>query len=216
MWVAKLLFRHDCILGNRCKKFNVSLQGVVFSVFKEKNRMLSSSMLYASGKEKNMRDFYKDLKKDPAVVKLDQKENMCLLIEKATSKAVQFYGPKLIFIRPVLMDSTGFEHWEIGSWEKEVVMDFVNKVEKHVPEFKLVSFRNIKMNNLYFPKLIPNLTEKQRWALELAIKEGYYKSPKKTSIRNLAKIFDCSVGNFQKHLQKAEEKVIPDTISYLK
>lgn len=58
-------------------------------------------------------------------------------------------------------------------------------------------------------KVSPELTERQRRAMELAIKNGYYDSPRKTNIKKLAKISGLSFSTFQVHLRKAEEKLIP-------
>jgi len=57
MWIAKIKYRHKCILGDRCKKFNVSLQSVAFSVFKENKKTITSSMHYVSGNEDNINNF---------------------------------------------------------------------------------------------------------------------------------------------------------------
>ena len=51
--------------------------------------------------------------------------------------------------------------------------------------------------------------EKQKQAIELAIKRGYYTSPRKISLQELAKISKLSFSTFQVHLRKAEEKLIP-------
>ena len=63
---------------------------------------------------------------------------------------------------------------------------------------------------------MPKLTALQKMALELAINEGYYEAPKKTNLRELARLSKVSLATYQKHLQKAEAKVIPDVFSFLK
>lgn len=216
MWIAKIRYKHKCILGDRCEKFKITLQSVAFSVFKEKGRIVSSSLHYISGDIDNIEKFIKDLKKDKDVVGLERKGSIFLLLEKSGEKAVKFYTPKLIFIKPVLVDKKGYEVWEIGSWEKEEVSKFVRKVKKKMKDFKLLKFEKININDIFFPKLMPDLTKKQKRAIELAIENGYYQSPKKTSLRKLAKMMKISLATYQKHLQIAESKVIPDVLSYLK
>ena len=49
----------------------------------------------------------------------------------------------------------------------------------------------------------------QKQAIELAIKNGYYNVPRKTSVEKLAKLSKLSFSTFQVHLRKAEEKLIP-------
>lgn len=50
----------------------------------------------------------------------------------------------------------------------------------------------------------------------LAVKEGYYQAPKKIGLRKLAQMMKISLATYQKHLQKAESKVIPDVLEFLK
>ncbi|OGJ20735.1 hypothetical protein A3K73_03760 [Candidatus Pacearchaeota archaeon RBG_13_36_9] len=214
MWVAKFRIKHDCILGNRCEKFNITLQGTAHSVFKEKGKIVTLSMIYMSGDPKNLDNFVKDLSKDKQVVKVERRGSIFLLLEKANKKAVKFYTPKIIFIRPVIMDTRGYETWEIGSWERREVEDFINNVEKTMENFKLLKFKEIGIDNIYFPKLMPDLTGKQKEAIELAIQNGYYKSVRKTNLRKLAKLMNLSLSTYNQHLRAAEEKLIPNLLSY--
>ena len=103
------------------------------------------------------------------------------------------------------------------AWQKkEELINFIKKIKPFCDSFDLLSIKNTPLKNIYFPKLMPKLTDLQKKALELAIKEGYYEAPKRTSLRKLAVLMKISLATFQKHLQKAESKVIPDTLSFLK
>jgi len=55
----------------------------------------------------------------------------------------------------------------------------------------------------------PELPEKQKGAIELAYEEGYYSYPKKSDLKDLAKIAKVSVPTFQENLRKAEIKLLP-------
>lgn len=214
MWIAKLRLRHKCILGDRCKKYKISLQSIVFPVFKQNGKTITSSMHYMSGDQKNINNFIDDLEKDKSVIKLERKESMFFLLEQADTKAVAFYTPKIIFIKPVLINSDGNELWEIGSWEKEELSGFIEKVKEKIKDFKLLKLHNIPIDNIFFPKLMPDLTTKQKRAIELAIEEGYYQTPRKTNLRKLAKYMRVSLATYQQHLRVAEEKLIPNILSY--
>lgn len=216
MWIAKLKYKHDCILGNRCQEFNIFLQSIAFSVFKKGKDYISSSMHYISGNQKNIENFIKELKKDDKVIKLERKGNTFFLLEKEHSKAVKFYSPKIIFIKPVLIDKDGYETWEIGSWDKKEISNFIKKVRKSIKNFKLIKFKETKIDDIFFPKLMPNLTDKQKRAIDLAIEEGYYKTPRKTDLRRLAKLMKISLATYQQHLRTAEEKLIPNILSFYK
>ena len=90
------------------------------------------------------------------------------------------------------------------------------KVEKIIKDFNLLKFHKVDIDNVFFPKLMPKLTAKQKRAIELAIQERYYKSPRKTNLRKLAKLMGVSLATFQQHLRAAEEKLIPNLLSYSK
>ena len=216
MWIAKIKLKHNCILGNRCEKYKVILQSFAFSTFKQGKIVITSSMHYISGDPTNIENFVKELRKDKDVIRLERKKDMFLLLEKAKSKAVAFFTPKIIFIKPVLIDLKGYEVWEVGSWEKEEVSNFINKVEKRMDYFELIKFQNIALDTVFFPRLMPNLSEKQKRAIELAIQEGYYDTPRKTDLRKLAKIMGISLATFEQHIRVAEQKLIPDLINYSK
>ena len=76
----------------------------------------------------------------------------------------------------------------------------------------MLQFKEIKLNNIYFPAIAPDLTEKQKEVFELAIKEGYYDIPKRTDLIKLAKIKKVSIATFQEHLKRVEAKIIPRLI----
>jgi predicted DNA binding protein len=214
MWVAKFRIKHDCILGNRCEKFKITLQSSNPSLYKEKGKVISSSMHYMSGEPDKINQFVKDLSKDKKVINLERKGDMFFLLEKSEEKAVKFFNPKIIFTKPVLMDKQGYETWEIASWERKVIEEFIGKVEKHFKDYKILKLKEIKIDNIFFPRLMPNLTELQKQAIELAIQEGYYKTPRKIDLRKLAKLMSLSLSTYQQHLRTAEEKLIPNILYY--
>ena len=214
MWVAKFVIKHDCILGNRCEKFKVILQGSNPSVYREKGKVVSSSMHYMSGDLENINQFVKDLAKDKRVINLERKGDMFFLLEKSEEKVVQFYNPKILFTKPVVIDKRGYETWEIASWQRKEIENFLYKVEKRFKNYKLFKFREIKIDNVFFPRLMPNLTALQKQAIELAIQHGYYKTPRKIDLRKLAKLMNISLSTYQQHLRAAEEKLIPNILYY--
>ena len=165
MWIAKIKLKHKCILGDRCDKFKVTLQSVAFSVFKQYGKTVTSSMHYMSGIPKNIDNFVRDLRKDKNVINVDRQGDMFFLLEKADVKAVAFYTPKIIFVKPVLVRSDGYEIWEIGSWEKNEISKFINAVGKKIKDFNLLKFHKVDIDNVFFPKLMPKLTAKQKRAI---------------------------------------------------
>ncbi len=216
MWVAKIRLKHDCIIGNRCKKFKVVMQSLDLNEEKRSGKILTSSIHQLIGDEENIKRLVHDLKKDKKTEYVEFNGQTLFLVETAQKKPVSQFSRKMFFVKPVVIDTQGNEHWEIASHRKEELMIFIQKVKPSVDEFYLLSLKNTPLQNIYFPKVMPNLTVLQKKALELAIKEGYYEAPKKTNLRALAKIMKISLATYQKHLQRAESKVIPDTLCFLK
>jgi predicted DNA binding protein len=216
MWVAKIKLKHDCIIGNRCKEFGIIMQSLDLNEEKKGGKVLTSSIHQLIGDDKNIKKFVNDLKKDNRAKHVEFNGNTLFLVESAKEKPVSEFSKKMFAVKPVVTDTEGYEHWEIASYDREELMKFMTGAEKRVDEFKLLSFKNTPLQNIYFPKVMPQLTDLQKKALDLAVKKGYYEAPKKTNLRALAKLMNISLATYQKHLQKAESKVIPDVLSFLK
>ncbi|MFH1630922.1 MAG: helix-turn-helix domain-containing protein [Candidatus Aenigmatarchaeota archaeon] len=60
---------------------------------------------------------------------------------------------------------------------------------------------------------VPKLTEKQLRIMKAAIENGYYNVPRKITIAKLAKKLGISQSNLAEHLQKAERRIILETMS---
>tara|TARA_Y100000310_G_scaffold335400_1_gene417368 strand:+ start:574 stop:1224 length:651 start_codon:yes stop_codon:yes gene_type:complete len=216
MWVAKLRLRHDCIIGNRCRKFNVTIQSLDLNEEKKGGMILTSSIHQFIGDIKNVKRFVVDLRKDKRTKYIEWNGNTLFLVETMKNKPVSEFSKKMFFVKPMILDNQGYENWEVASHQREILVKFIKKVKPIVEEFELLSLINTKLQNIYFPKVMPKLTDLQKKALELAIKEGYYEVPKNTNLRELARLSKVSLATYQIHLQKAESKVIPDVISFLK
>ncbi|MBI3334087.1 helix-turn-helix domain-containing protein [Candidatus Pacearchaeota archaeon] len=65
------------------------------------------------------------------------------------------------------------------------------------------------LKEIYFPKVVPELPEKQRQAFRLALKHGYYRWPREADLGKLAQEAGVSVSTFQEHLRKAEARLLP-------
>jgi len=217
MWIAKINLKHDCIIGNRCEKYNVEMQSLDLHEKPEKGEINTYSIHQLRGKEENIREFFEDLKNDRNVKYVELNERTLYLVESKKKKPVSEYMKKGIFnIKPTIIDSRGYEHWEICSHQKKELIEFMKKIKPLMDEFELLSIKNTSLKDIYFPKLMPKLTLLQKNALELAISRGYYECPKKINLRELARLSKISLATYQKHLQKAESKIIPDSISFLR
>ncbi|MBI2647572.1 helix-turn-helix domain-containing protein [Candidatus Woesearchaeota archaeon] len=121
-----------------------------------------------------------------------------------------FYTQKIFFTKPVFVDKQGYEYWETASHDRNVLSEFLHGLEKqNYQHLEILQFKNIKLNNIYFPAIAPDLTEKQKRAFELAVEEGYYDIPKRIDLKKLAQIMKISLATYQEHLKRAEAKIVP-------
>lgn len=211
MWILKLKIKHDCTIGNRCEKFNVISYSMPLGNWEEKGYSFTAERHTLEGKPEQIKKFFNDIKKDKKVINLEISGNTMFFIGKGKEKIPSsFYTQKMFFTKPVFVDEQGYEYWEMASYDKNVLSYFLKKLEKqHYEHLRILQFKKIKLNNIYFPTIAPDLTERQKEVFELAVKEGYYDIQKRTDLKKLARMMKVSVATFQEHLKKAEAKIIP-------
>jgi len=107
----------------------------------------------------------------------------------------------------VIIKENGWESGELAAIERVELENFLTYVGSIDLQFKLVKFKKEPISNLMVVSMLPNLTEKQKQALQLAVENNYYGYPKKTNVKSLAKEMDISVSTCQFHLAKAEAKI---------
>lgn len=214
MWACKIrLVDKDCIWATRCKRFNIYDYQYPLGFYKVKEGL--ALMLYhiLEGKEKNIKNYIKDVKKDKRIKKLQVKKNfmISLAIEKRAKKELKafeaFYNPKLIWIKPDINFPDGSEVSEIASFDRTDLTKLINFMEKHY-QGRLLFLKQIKVPKIFIPQIMPELTNKQYNAFKIASEEGYYKFPRKTNLHKLAKLAKVSRPTFEEHLRKAEIKLL--------
>jgi len=216
MWITRIRIKHDCIMGNRCQKFNVTTTGTPFNVFQEKGITYSPQLHTIHGDEKNIKEFIRDLKKDKRVRNLEIEEDTIFLIEVRKEKIpATFYHPRLIHVKPVFVDKEGYEYWEVASWNKKILIKFIEQLEKEINNIDVLKIEQTKLIDVYFSHLIPRLTKNQKRAIELAFEKGFYEWPKKTDLGNLSRTMEVSISTFREHLKRAEQKLMPNLIRSL-
>ncbi|MBL7147488.1 MAG: helix-turn-helix domain-containing protein [Nanoarchaeota archaeon] len=213
MWVLKFSAeREGSIFAPRCKKFNVSLIGYPLTNYKKRNNYYFSAVGLIFGEEKNKQEFFKDIKKDKRIKKIESKGDFYTILYTRDKPLIKFYNPEFINIKPIIISNKGEEIWEIGSWEKKNLSELIKHLRKF-SDFKIYKFKEEKISDFFFLNAIPNLTKKQKQALELAVTKGYYEYPKKIDLKSLAKLMKISYSTYQAHLRKAEKKIIPYFLS---
>lgn len=209
MWVAKFKSSgEDTLIGSRTKKFNITATGYPLSYNKTKDAIYVSAAGLLFGEEKNKKKFIADIKKAKRMLKFEVKGDFVICLMKEDLEIEPFYNPSIIHLKPIIIAHDGFEYWEVASWDKKVLTDLIELIKR---KFKgeLFKLKQEKISNISILTIIPELTAKQKRALELAVKSGYYEYPKKIELKQLAKLMKVSYSTYQAHLRKAEKKIIP-------
>ncbi len=206
MWTAKLISTtKDSIFGEIANKFNVSIEAFPIS-FERKNRKLVVKAAGFVTESKNKSKFLRCLKKTKAIKKIKIIENFAIGIFEAPLRNIPLYTPEIIWVKPVKIFN-GFEEYEIASWDKKYINDFINCLEKF--GCRILKLKKENLPGVSFIGFSPNLTKKQKQAFSLAVLNGYYNYPKNIKMESLGKIMGVSYSTYQEHLKKAENKLIP-------
>ena len=76
-------------------------------------------------------------------------------------------------------------------------------------EVELIYIKETKLADIFLPHSYPRLSPKQKEAIELAVKQGYYQYPRKIDLEKLAEIAKVKRQTYQENLRRAEKKLIP-------
>ncbi len=210
MWILKFTNWHKtCVIRPLCVKHDVTDLVYLINQWQDKEHWYYTELHILQGSSEAKKKFLHDMKKDPTTKNIEPcGEHIITLNARPITK--KFYStlfdPRIIHVKPVVQRADGFEDWELASWDKEPLM----KVLK-IPEFeiKVKCIQQEHLQDIFLPHIHPKLPPKQREAIELAVKEGYYDVPRLTDIAQLAKIAKISRPTFQEHLQRAEKKLVP-------
>ncbi len=209
MWVAKISFDgKNALIGSRTLKYKVNLYGFPLSYFYHKKYILVHITGILIGSEKNKRRFIKDLKKSKRLVDLEVNEDFFIGTIKEPLIAKSVYNKNIIHLSPAIIDENGDETLNIASFNKQELSKGIAILER-VYNAEINYIRQKKVKNISIVKENPELTDKQKKALELAIKHGYYEYPRKIGLEKLAKLAGISYSTYQAHLRKAEQKLLP-------
>ncbi|MFH1358351.1 MAG: helix-turn-helix domain-containing protein [archaeon] len=210
MWVLKLKVESkNQFLGSLAVKHQVSVVAYVLSTYKTKNNLVLTSSGFILGDEKNKKAAIRDLKKNRKVIGLESNNDFGVLIFKEPLYTEVIWNHRIIQLSPIIIDCKEKKHlWHFGSFERKPLEKVIDFAEKYLGA-EFLSFKEEKVSNISFTRLLPNLTVKQKRALEIAINNGYYNVPRRVTINKLAKLMGISFSTFQVHLRKAEEKIIP-------
>ncbi len=217
MWSLKIQVREKWNIYNE-KTFKHKIKLYFFSQnhYEEHGKFYFAASGIIEGDERRKKAFLKELKSDRKVTYFEANNDFfsCTYAEPKTSQRAEAvkiaYNPRLVFLKPVIIDEEGWELWEIAS-PKKADLDVFIKYAKSLQDVEsdLFYLKQQKIGSLMIYAMLPKLTGQQKTALILAVENGYYGYPRKITLEQLAKQMKLSVSTYQFHLAKAEGKLVP-------
>lgn len=211
MWIAKFKNWHKtCLIRPLCVKYNVTDFVYLLNNWYKRKKMYYTELHILEGDEKNIQKFIREFRKEKSIIKFEVDGNQIFTLNVLGGKHVTTYSyvfdPQLIYVKPVVQRTDGFEDWELASWNKEILMKVMQ-----IPHFgmELIYVEEIKGANLFLPQIQPKISKKQKEAIKFAIEKGYYNFPRKVNLDNLSLKAKVSKQTFQENLRKAENKLVP-------
>lgn len=211
MWLAKFKNWHlTCLLRPKCVELQVADFVYLINCWREGEKFCYTELHILQGKEENKKQFIQYLKTIPTITNVEVEGNYVITKNEEEQYSHDIYDavfdPELIYVKPVLQRTDGYEEWEIASWNREKLMKILE-----VPSFKieLKSIQNVRIGDIFLPQFYPKLAPKQREAIELAVKEGYYEYPRGIDLEGLGRLAGVQRQTYQENLRRAERKIIP-------
>jgi len=211
MWIGHFKVWHEnCIYLTNSSKFNVVISMYPLNSYVEGKYRYHTNVNILSGKKEDMQRFVEAIRKDKRCIEFSGSGNVYLSymrLESGDYHTTNYFTPKIFLLKPVV-HKDGKEDWYFGAWEREIVTEILNTFKKHF-DVEVLSIKEEDFTDIFIPQVMPKMTEKQKEAIRLAIREGYYNIPKRIDLEKLSKLTGVSRVTFQEHLRKAESRLLP-------
>lgn len=208
MWVIKIqMDSKNFYLGQMAMKHKVSMTGYPLTYYKDKKFLYLNVAGLIIGEDKNKKQLIKDFKSNENTVKVEINNDFMMATTKQPLATEIAYDPRIIRINPHIISKEGDHIWELASWNKDILMKVFKMCKKHY-NGKILKLKQEKLKNISIVQALPDLTEKQKKAFDIAIDNGYYNFPKKINMEKLAKKMGISYSTYQEHLKRAEAHLL--------
>ncbi len=208
MWVAKFKNWHkNCLIRPLCVKYHVTDLVYVLNYWEEEKHFIYTELHALQGTQENIKQFIKEMKAYTETQELIIQGNNILTKNKVIKQEEykHVFNNKIIYVEPIIQRSDGYEDWKIASWDKEELMNIINI---SVFENTITYIKKLDVAEIFLPKLAPKLAPKQKEAIQLAVQQGYYSTPRKATIKQLAEQAGIQPQTFHQALTTAENKMI--------
>ncbi len=213
MWVAEFKVWHTGSAAREATKiFDALIETHYLNVFTQRGKeYVSGAMVYYGRESQHAMTYVIDgLKKQGATNLKREGNQMFYTVPSVKQFHSTVMNPNVFFIRPQVIRG-GYGFWTVAAWEKKHLVAFyhaLRRLPKHKATVELVALKQDVAP--VFPSSIRHaLPDKQRDAFERACAEGYYASPRRISLEELAEKTGIAYTTFKDRLRSAEEKLWP-------
>jgi len=115
----------------------------------------------------------------------------------------------------------GWEHYTVIAFDESDVRALLGELRDD-RDIELLSKTSIEEKQIPHSMLAPvdqlfdDLTDRQLAALQLALENGYYEQPRRTSLREIAGQTAVAKSTYEEHLRKAENKLLTNVGRFLR
>ncbi|MBI5036089.1 helix-turn-helix domain-containing protein [Candidatus Micrarchaeota archaeon] len=209
MWVARLKVWHaNSYVVEKSKKLEGGYLNYYLNSFEKDGKTYLSRVAMFFGKDADK--FIDVIRSDPRLT-VDEIDGRQVFFTMPVTNVFHTLIMKrgVFFVKPVIAEK-GVEHWTVGAHRKEDLKKLYERINSLKPKAwaEWVSLKKERLD-LFTPNAVERLSEKQKWAFEQAVKNGYYTYPRKISLQDLAKQLKVPNTTMRIHLRKAEAKLLP-------
>lgn len=209
MWVCKIkIDGENALVGGLCNKYGITAAGYPLSNIVKDDEILVYFIMNLFCDKKTRLAFFEDLKNSDRIFGAEIKGHCIIGQIKESIELGKMYRYNIFHVEPVRFNSDGYEVWTVASWNKKELIDFCNLMKERY-NCNLMFMKERPISNVSVLTLLPDLTESQRRAIDLAIENKYYDIPRGILLEELAKLMNVSYSTYQNHLRKAEKKLMP-------
>jgi len=208
MWILKFkAHNEENFLNHLAKKHDLIIYGYPLNSFLKEKRYYVTVAGKVLGEEKNKKRFFQELKKIKQITNLEIHKDFGIMTVEQPSQIKDLYAHEIIYIEPIKVTQDFYQIYNLACWNRKRLEKII---KLKVPSLKIdiLKFKKEKIENISISRVAPELTKKQMKAFETAFNKGYYEFPRKTELKELAKIRKISISTFQAHLRKAERKIM--------
>ena len=212
--------QHDCPFIDTTVDYDVSFSAVQWE-FDETRRELETRMLVQGASRSSLDNGIESLREHPNMYSYqlqkrweDTAQIRTVIDETDAMARIRTHDG---FITGPFYIEDGSELWHVGFDSSRVADDALSELDYN-NEFDVMSRENlggplvqetVKNVNagLELVEACRDLTEVERDALTAAVEQGYFESPRRTTLNELAEQFDVSAPAFSKNLRRGQQKV---------